>query len=135
MPSAKRNHFKTIVIPSGSSTHVEPIDLREVVPVGLRMPVAWTDAPISFSGSQTNLAFSSSDYSFLAGSNSRIFRLSPVVAFGGYQLNERWFDSINWLFVVSGDLSVGTGGLVNQGAERIITLTLKERDYAPGVSD
>ena len=130
MPNQVRQlHSIFYTIPSGAAYASTPIDLRDVVPVSLVIPSAWTAAAITFSGSSSTsgTAPDNSTYGWLSNSSAKIIRLLPVNAYNSYQLAPSWFDGINWLFIVSGDLSFGIGGLVNQGADRILILNCRDR--------
>jgi hypothetical protein len=123
MPSQVRQlHTVYHTILSGAYASVSPIDLREIVPVSLIIPSAWTAAAISFSGSPDGI-----NYGWLASESAKIIRLLPVNALNQCHLSPGWFDGINWLFIVSGDLTFGTGGLVNQGADRQLILNCRDR--------
>ena len=113
-------------IAAGAAYATEPIDLRTVEPVSLVMPAAWTMAAISFSGSSDGIAFG-----WLANSSARINRLNPATPLYLYQLSASWFNGVNWLHIVSGDLSLGFAGLVNQTADRVLTLNCRDRFAIP----
>lgn len=112
-------------IPAGQAYNsTTPIDIRLIEPVSLIMPAVWTDAAISFSGSPDGQV---GTYGWLANSAAKIIKLSPAKAFHQYVLNKNWFSGTSWLFIVSGDLTLGVPGLVNQVDARTLILNCRDR--------
>ena len=123
-PSQLKSIYHTI--PAGAAYNLaSPIDIRLVEPVSLIMPAAWTDAAISFSGSHDGSLIS---YGWLANSAAKIIKISPAKAYHQYVLSRSWFYGSAWLFLVSGDLTLGLSGLINQAADRTLILNCRDRE-------
>jgi len=89
---------------------------RGVSLVGIVMPAAWTAAGLTFQASADSVAFAdlfdaATEYTFATGA-SRYHQIDPAKT-----------DSIQAIKVRSGT----TGVPVNQGADRIITLIVRDR--------
>jgi len=124
MASVHRQFIQKITIPAGGYTHADPLDVRGKVPIAVIIPSAWTPAPISFSGSPVDAAFDPANYGWLSSSASKVLKISPVNAYGYITLQKKCFDSVQFLFFVSGDLSLAT--TTNQAADRTLIIILEE---------
>lgn len=119
----KQLHTLRFVIPSGSDRNAVALNIRGLMPIGLVLPSAWTDAPITFSGSADNLNFGT-----IRTPAGKVAKVEPVIAGNHYALLPQFFMHTHYLFVVSGDLSIPD--LVNQGADRSLILVCEDRDTA-----
>lgn len=116
-------HALRFTIPSGSDRNAVALNITGVMPVGIVLPSAWTDAPITFSGSSDNRSFG-----VVRTQAGKVVKLEPVIAANQYTLIPQFFSHSYFLFVVSGDLSIPD--LVNQGANRDLILICQDRDPA-----
>lgn len=119
----KQLHTVRFTIPSGSDRNAVALSIKGLMPIGLVLPAAWTDAPITFSGSADNQNFGT-----LRTPAGKVIKLEPVVAGNHYSLLPQFFFHAHYLFVVSGDLSVPD--LTNQAADREMILICEDRDAA-----
>lgn len=124
MPRIKQIHNIYHTIPNGAAYASEPIDLRLIEPVSLVIPGSWTEAAISFSGSPDGLL---TNYGWLAQRSGKIAKIALARPNNSYQLPRSWFNGVNYLYVISGDLGLGLAGLVNQTADRKLLLVCRDR--------
>lgn len=129
MPTKTRQTYvEFVTIPSGSYSHTAgpPIDLTERILESIILPTSWTPAAICFSGSPYSKD-PATGYGWLGDSRGRVYKIATIQAGGQYQVPAKWLAQTNYLYLVSGDLSLGLTGLVNQAADRVLTLVLKDR--------
>jgi hypothetical protein len=120
----KQLHNVYYTIPSGTYYGTPAIDLRLIEPVSLVIPSVWTAADITFSGSPDGELL---NYGWLSSPTGKIIKVPQAIAYRSYRLTASWFEGVNFLFIVSGDLGVGLAGVVNQAADRTLLLVCRDR--------
>jgi hypothetical protein len=115
-------HSIYVPILSGTAASTIYVDLRLIEPVSLIMPSAWTAAALSFFISPDGI-----NVGWMANANGKIFKISPAQANYAYDLPSSSFDGAAFLAFISGDLSLGLSGLVNQAADRVLVLNCRDR--------